>query len=108
MFGQMCSYWPEINRAIEKRNKKVRFLNYFDRRGRHMLKYPYQQLLDYDSARTKSRKLVEKPSEDSSKLPLAERQTEEAKESAYRLHIQLALTPIKSHADHLITLSGSL
>jgi len=57
--GKMCSYWPEINKAIEKRNKK---------------------LLDYDAARTKARKLVEKPSDDSSKLPLAERQSEEARE----------------------------
>lgn len=40
----------------------------------------HRQLLDYDAARTKARKLVEKPSDDSSKLPLAERQSEEARE----------------------------
>lgn len=57
--GKLCSYWSEINNAISKRNKK---------------------LLDYDSARTKARKLVEKPSDDSSKLPAAERQADEAKE----------------------------
>lgn len=66
--GKMCSYWPEINRAIEKRNKK---------------------LLDYDSARTKARKLIEKPSDDSGKLPLAEKQSEDAREVFEALNNQL-------------------
>lgn len=39
-----------------------------------------QQLLDYDSARTKARKLIDKPSDDSGKLPLAEKQAEDARE----------------------------
>lgn len=60
--GKMCSYWGEINNTISKRNKK---------------------LLDYDAARTKARKLVERPSDDPSKLPLAERQADEAKESTF-------------------------
>jgi len=66
--GKMCSSWPEINKAIEKRNKK---------------------LLDYDAARTKARKLIEKPSDDASKLPIAERQAEEAREVFEVLNQQL-------------------
>lgn len=45
------------------------------------------QLLDYDSARTKARKLVDKPSDDSGKLPLAERQAEDAREGMTNLSI---------------------
>ncbi|KAI5479698.1 hypothetical protein MNV49_002957 [Pseudohyphozyma bogoriensis] len=57
--GKMCSYWPEINAAITKRNKK---------------------LLDYDAARTKYRKLSEKPGEDPTKLPRAEQESDQAQE----------------------------
>jgi hypothetical protein len=56
--GKLCSYFPEINKTIEKRNKK---------------------LLDYDAARTKHRKLIDKPSDDPSKLPRAEKEMEDAK-----------------------------
>lgn len=44
----MCAYFPIVNDTIAKRNKK---------------------LLDYDSARSKVRKLIDKPSEDVTKLP---------------------------------------
>ena len=47
------------------------------------------QLLDYDAARTKARKLIEKPSDDASKLPIAERQAEEAREVFEVLNQQL-------------------
>ncbi|KAK0524588.1 BAR adaptor protein Hob3 [Tilletia horrida] len=53
--GWMCSYLSEIKKTSEKRNRK---------------------LLDHDAARTKHRKLVEKPSDDPSK---AEREMEDAK-----------------------------
>lgn len=66
--GRLCSYLPEVNNAISKRNKK---------------------LLDYDSARTKARKLVDKPSDDSGKLPLAEKQAEDAREVFEVLNTQL-------------------
>lgn len=46
--GRLASYFPDINEAIKRRSKK---------------------LLDYDSVRSKVRKLVEKPSEDHDKLP---------------------------------------
>ena len=55
----MCSYFPEINNAITKRNKK---------------------LLDYDAARSKARKLSDKPSTDASKLPMAEQEADQAEE----------------------------
>ncbi|ORY53983.1 putative RVS161-protein [Leucosporidium creatinivorum] len=57
--GKLCSYFPEINNAISKRHKK---------------------LLDYDAARSKARKLGEKPPNDPSKLPLAEQEAETAEE----------------------------
>jgi len=66
--GKMCSYWPEINNAVSKRNKK---------------------LLDYDAARTKARKLTEKPSDDAGKLPIAEKQSEDAREVFEVLNQQL-------------------
>ena len=46
--GKLNSYYPTINASIDKRNKKM---------------------LDYDAARAKTRKLVEKPSDDMAKLP---------------------------------------
>ncbi|KAJ9474059.1 putative Reduced viability upon starvation protein 161 (putative) [Pseudozyma hubeiensis] len=46
--GKLASYFPEINKILDKRAKK---------------------LLDYDAARSKHRKLVDKPSDDPSKLP---------------------------------------
>ncbi|SPO29318.1 probable RVS161 - protein involved in cell polarity development [Ustilago trichophora] len=56
--GKLASYFPEVNKIIEKRNKK---------------------LLDYDAARSKHRKLVDKPSDDPTKLPKAEKELEDAK-----------------------------
>ncbi|KAJ3819668.1 hypothetical protein F5880DRAFT_1675801 [Lentinula raphanica] len=46
--GKMCAYFPTVNEHIAKRNKK---------------------LLDYDAARSRLRKLIDKPSEDPTKLP---------------------------------------
>ncbi|KAM0755505.1 BAR-domain-containing protein [Meredithblackwellia eburnea MCA 4105] len=66
--GKLCSYWPEVNNNISKRNKK---------------------LLDYDSARTKVRKLSDKPSDDPTKLPRAEQELEQATEVYEILHNQL-------------------
>ncbi|KAG8710008.1 hypothetical protein FRC08_017761 [Ceratobasidium sp. 394] len=57
--GKMCAYFPVINEGIAKRNKK---------------------LLDYDAARSRVRKLVDKPSEDATKLPRAQAELDEAKE----------------------------
>ncbi|KAK0548570.1 BAR adaptor protein Hob3 [Tilletia horrida] len=66
--GRLCSYFTEINKTIEKRNRK---------------------LLDYDAARTKHRKLTEKPSDDPTKLPRAEREMEDAKILFDQLNNQL-------------------
>jgi len=57
--GKLASYFPAINDGISKRNKK---------------------LLDYDAARAKVRKLVEKPADDALKLPRAQQEHDEAKE----------------------------
>lgn len=56
--GKLCSYFPEINKTIDKRNKK---------------------LIDYDAARSRHRKLIDKPSDDATKLPRAEKEYEDAK-----------------------------
>ncbi|KAH7339792.1 BAR-domain-containing protein [Rhizoctonia solani] len=66
--GKMCSYFPIINEGIAKRNKKM---------------------LDYDAARSKVRKLVDKPSEDATKLPRAQAELDDAKEVFDMLNDQL-------------------
>lgn len=66
--GKLCSYFPEINKNIEKRNKK---------------------LLDYDAARSRHRKLIDKPSEDPTKLPKAEKEMEDARILFENLNQQL-------------------
>lgn len=57
--GRFNAFFPDIEEGIKRRNKK---------------------LLDYDAARAKVRKLVERPSEDSSKLPFAEQEANQARE----------------------------
>ncbi|SCV72667.1 BQ2448_4204 [Microbotryum intermedium] len=57
--GKLCSHWPEVNKTIDKRNKK---------------------LIDYDAARSKVKKLSDKPSDDPTKLRMAEQEAETARE----------------------------
>ncbi|CAM0139640.1 unnamed protein product [Umbelopsis sp. WA50703] len=57
--SRYCAYFPDINEAIKRRNKK---------------------LLDYDAMRSKVRKLVDKPSEDAQRLPRAEQEANMARE----------------------------
>jgi bridging integrator 3 len=64
----MCAYFPVVNEHIAKRDKKVRLPSAIecaaieiDRRR--------SQLLDYDAARSRLKKLIDKPSEDPTKLP---------------------------------------
>lgn len=57
--GKMCAYFPVVNDTIAKRNKK---------------------LLDYDSARSKLRKAIDKPGEDPLKLPKTQQEHDEAKD----------------------------
>ncbi|KAI7824131.1 hypothetical protein BC939DRAFT_516194 [Gamsiella multidivaricata] len=66
--GRYNAYFPEINEAIRRRNKK---------------------LLDYDNARSKVRKLVERPSEDSTKLPRAEHEANLARDMYETMNAQL-------------------
>lgn len=98
--GKLCSYFPEINNAIAKRHKKVGSLSLSPslvlafgsaRRALADISHPHtllhvtttpsslhrascstisHQLLDYDAARSKARKLSDKPANDPSKLPL--------------------------------------
>jgi len=58
--GKMCSFFPMINETITKRDKK---------------------LLDYDAARSRLRKLIDKPSEDPTKFPKAQQENDETKEA---------------------------
>ncbi|KAI9571155.1 hypothetical protein HD554DRAFT_2078989 [Boletus coccyginus] len=66
--GKMNAYFPVINEHISKRNKK---------------------LLDYDAARSRLRKVIDKPSEDPTKLPKAQHEHDDAKEVFELLNEQL-------------------
>lgn len=66
--GRFCAYFPEVNEAIKKRNKK---------------------LLDYDSARSKVKKLTDKPSDDAKRLPVAEKFANDARDLYVNLNNQL-------------------
>ncbi|ORX33787.1 hypothetical protein BD324DRAFT_683973 [Kockovaella imperatae] len=66
--GKLNSYFTNTNAAIEKRNHKM---------------------LDYDSARAKVKKLVEKPSDDPTKLPRAQAEHDEARDIFNILNDQL-------------------
>ncbi|WOO81345.1 Protein hob3 [Vanrija pseudolonga] len=66
--GKLNSYFSNVNSAIDKRNHK---------------------LIDYDSTRAKVRKLVEKPADDTTKLPKAQQEHDEAREIYELLNNQL-------------------
>ncbi|KAI7856298.1 hypothetical protein BDC45DRAFT_479950 [Circinella umbellata] len=56
---RLCSYFPIVEDAIKRRHKKA---------------------LDYDNQRAKVRKLIDKPSEDPNRLPMAEEIANQARE----------------------------
>lgn len=66
--SRFCSYFPEINEAIKKRNHK---------------------LIDYDAMRAKVKKLADKPSDDPTKLPRAEKESNMAEDIYERINTQL-------------------
>ncbi|ORY86874.1 hypothetical protein BCR37DRAFT_376156 [Protomyces lactucae-debilis] len=66
--SRFCAYFPEINEAIKKRNHK---------------------LIDYDAMRAKARKLTDKPSDDPTKLPRAEKEASMAQDVYERINTQL-------------------
>jgi len=66
--GRYYAYFPEINEAVKRRNKK---------------------LLDYDNARSKVRKLVERPSQDAQRLPQAEHEANIARDMYEAMNAQL-------------------
>ncbi len=66
--SRFCAYFAEINEAVKKRNHK---------------------LLDYDQMRAKVKRLVEKPSDDTKKLPMAEREAAVAKDIYEQMNEQL-------------------
>jgi amphiphysin len=66
--GKLNQYFTNVNHAIDKRNHK---------------------LIDYDATRSKVRKLVEKPSDDTAKLPRAQQEHDEAREIYELLNEQL-------------------
>lgn len=66
--SRFCAYFPDINEAIKKRSHK---------------------LMDYDALRAKVKRLVDKPSDDATKLPRAEKEAEMAKELYEDLNEQL-------------------
>ncbi|WRT67371.1 uncharacterized protein IL334_004342 [Kwoniella shivajii] len=66
--GKLNSYYPAINAAIQKRGNKM---------------------TDYDAARAKVKRLVDKPADDTTKLPRAQAEHDEAKEVFDILNEQL-------------------
>lgn len=66
--SRFCAYFPDINECIKKRNHK---------------------LLDFDSMRSKVKRLVDKPDKDVTKLPRAEKEAEMAKQAYEQLNEQL-------------------
>lgn len=66
--SRFCAYFPEINEAIKKRNHK---------------------LIDYDALRSKVKKLADKPSDDPTKLPRAEKESSMAEDIYERINQQL-------------------
>ncbi|KAF8934891.1 hypothetical protein BGZ58_005368 [Dissophora ornata] len=68
--GRYNAYFPQIEEAIKRRNKK---------------------LLDYDNSRSKVRKLVERPSEDATKLPRAEHEANTARDMYETMNAQLTV-----------------
>ncbi|BFZ56613.1 BAR adaptor protein Hob3 [Savitreella phatthalungensis] len=66
--NRFCAYFPDINEAVKKRNHK---------------------LIDFDSQRAKVKKLVDKPSDDASKLPRAEKEAQMAQDIYERINNQL-------------------
>jgi len=66
--NRFCAYFPDINECIKKRNHKM---------------------LDYDSMRSKVKRLTEKPDKDPSKLPRTEKEMEMAKAAYEQLNQQL-------------------
>jgi len=66
--NRFCAYFPDINECIKKRNHKM---------------------LDYDSMRSKVKRLTEKPDKDPAKLPRTEKEQEMAKVAYDQLNEQL-------------------
>jgi len=66
--SRFCAYFPDINECVKKRANK---------------------LLDYDAMRSKVKKLVEKPDQDPTKLPRAEKEAAAAKDVYEALNEQL-------------------
>lgn len=56
--SRLCANFPEVNKIIDKRSKK---------------------LLDYDAARSRHKKLQDKPSDDPSKMPRAEKEYDDTR-----------------------------
>lgn len=86
--GKLCSYFPEVNKNIEKRNKKVSgelaleeitLLQEMGGKTDLLSASRRCQLIDFDAARARHRKLIDKPSDDPTKLPRAEKELEDAK-----------------------------
>ncbi|GJJ06365.1 hypothetical protein Clacol_000556 [Clathrus columnatus] len=84
--GKMCAYFSAVNDTISKRNKKVVSNEFSSLLS--VAKYVVQ-LLDYDAARNRLRKAVDKPGEDPTKLPKAQQEHDEAKEIFEALNEQV-------------------
>ncbi|CAD6571659.1 MAG: hypothetical protein TREMPRED_000341 [Tremellales sp. Tagirdzhanova-0007] len=95
--GKLNNYYSTINSAIDKRNHKVGCrpnlytptMNLYRRFGVKPGLTILYQMLDYDSSRAKVKKLVEKPADDTTKLPRAQAEHDEARDIFNILNEQL-------------------
>ena len=102
--GKLNSYYGNINSAIDKRNHKVSDRSSYNLLPltrpsisvawlqcgiREGLADETTQMLDYDATRSKVKKMVEKPSDDPTKLPRAQAEHDEARDIFNILNDQL-------------------
>ena len=80
--GKLNSYYTAINAAITKRNHKAG-------QASNTLARLTGKMTDYDAARARMKKLVEKPSDDTTKLPRAQTEHDEARDIFNVLNDQL-------------------
>lgn len=84
--GKMNAYFPVVNEQISKRNKKVSVYLLFI--SPHV-EIPFFKALDYDAARSKLRKTIEKPGEDPTKLPKVSLTPAPCRSTVLNLHTRL-------------------
>lgn len=90
--GKLNNYYSTINAAITKREHKVSIPCSLCLISATSYSAAYVQMTDYDSARAKVKKLVEKPADDAGKLPRVGSQSPSLDEYAETCAMAVQLT----------------